>query len=80
MSKKSVGKQLDEDFDIIFTPDGDLDFEAQSYVDGDIDGDKDYVMSGMDVNELIAIMYTLKDVAPELAVRIETIINNVVEI
>lgn len=74
MSKKMKG--IDEDFDIIFTPDGDLDFEAQ----GDADGEKDYVLSGDDVNTLEQIMLELKQIDPELADKIQNILNNIVEI
>ena len=76
MSKKSVGKQLDDEFDIIFTPDGDLDFKTE----GVADGEKDYVLSGNDINELSEVVVELEDIAPELAGRIEAIINNIVEI
>lgn len=78
MSKKMKG--IDEDFDIIFTPDGDLDFEAQGDVDGDIDGEKDYVLSGGDVNTLEQIMLELKHIDPDLADKIQNILNNIVEI
>jgi len=68
MSKKMKGVM--DDFEIIFTPDGDLSFNS----------DKDYVLSGGDVNELQDIANELRDAAPELAAKIDTIINNIVEI
>lgn len=68
MSKKMKGVM--DDFEIVFTPDGDLGFDA----------DADYVLSGEDINELKDIALELKDAAPELAARIDAIINNIVEI
>ena len=68
MRKKMKGVM--DDFDIVFTPDGDLGFNS----------DKDYVLSGEDINDLQDIANEIRDAAPELAARIDAIINNIVEI
>jgi hypothetical protein len=68
MSKKMKGVM--EDFEIIFTPDGDLGFDAEA----------DYVLSGADVNTLEQIMVELKQIDPDLADKIQNILNNLVEV